>query len=104
MVAEHIRGKGRYEESLKIVDIFSVSFSTPVLKFCCAWVKSNLSRVSRQSRLSAEDNADNKMVSGAVHRSLGIYFTSEENPWKLIYFYYLFHHRRPIQQSCFAFL
>ena len=36
-------------------------------------------RVPRQSRLSANDNGDNEMISGAVHRSPSIYRTAEEN-------------------------
>ena len=36
----------------------------------------------RHSHLSANDMGDNKMMPGAVHRSPGIYLTSEENPGK----------------------
>ena len=36
-------------------------------------------RVSRQSRLSANDN---ELIPGAVHNSLGIYLIAEENPGK----------------------
>ena len=42
----------------------------------------DLSRVSRQSSLSANDKGDNDMIPGAVHRSSGIYLTAEENPGK----------------------
>ena len=42
-------------------------------------VKGHLSLVSRQSRLSANDQGDNDMFPGAVHRS-GIYLTADENP------------------------
>ena len=37
-----------------------------------------LSRVSRQSDLSANDKDDNELIWGAVHRSPGIYLTAEE--------------------------
>jgi hypothetical protein len=33
----------------------------------------------RVSYLSASDKGDNEMTTGAVHRSLEIYFTAEEN-------------------------
>ena len=39
-------------------------------------------RVSLQSRLSGNDKGENEMIPGAVHRSPGIYFSSEENPGK----------------------
>ena len=42
--------------------------------------KGHLPRVSRQSRLSANDKRGNEMIPGAVHRSPGIYFTPEEIP------------------------
>ena len=45
-------------------------------------VEGHLLRVSRQSRLLANDKSDNEMISGAVHRSPGIYHTTEENPGK----------------------
>ena len=38
---------------------------------------SNFTSVS----LSANDNDNNGMIPGAVHRSPGIYLTGEENPW-----------------------
>ena len=37
-------------------------------------------RVSRQSRLSANDNYDNEMISGTVNRSLGIYLKLRKTP------------------------
>ena len=37
------------------------------------------------SRLSANNKGDNEVVTEAVHKSPGIYFTAEENPWNLIY-------------------
>ena len=40
----------------------------------------HLPRVSRQSLLSSNVKGDNKIKSGAVHRSSGIYFWAEENP------------------------
>ena len=39
----------------------------------------HLSRVSRQSHLSANDKDDNEMIPGAVHRSPDICLTAEEN-------------------------
>ena len=45
--------------------------------------KGHLPRVSRQSRLSVNDKCDNEMIQEAVHRSLGICLTAEENPIKL---------------------
>ena len=39
-----------------------------------------LPRVSRQSRLSANDKGNNEMIPGAVHRSHGIYLTAEKTP------------------------
>jgi hypothetical protein len=39
----------------------------------------HLPQVSHQSCLSANDEGDNKMVPGAVHRSPGICLTAEEN-------------------------
>ena len=36
----------------------------------------------RVSRLSANNNGDNEMIPEAVHRSPGIYLTTEENPEK----------------------
>ena len=44
--------------------------------------KGHLLPMSRQSRLSAVDTSDNDMISGAVHRSLGIYFIAKENSGK----------------------
>jgi hypothetical protein len=41
--------------------------------------KGHLHRVSRQSCLSANDKADDVMITGAVHRP-SIYLTAEENP------------------------
>ena len=41
-----------------------------------------LPRVSRQSRLSANDKDDYEMIPGSVHRSTGIYLTAEKNPGK----------------------
>ena len=41
--------------------------------------KGHLPRLSRQSRLSANDNCDNQMIPGDVHRSPGICLTAEEN-------------------------
>ena len=38
-----------------------------------------LPRVSRQSRISANDKSDNEMIPRAVQRSPGIYLTAEEN-------------------------
>ena len=35
--------------------------------------------MSRQSRLSTNDKGDNEMKTGAVHRSAGIYFMTEQN-------------------------
>ena len=40
--------------------------------------KVHLPRVSRQSRLSANDKRGNEMVPGALHRSLGICLIAEE--------------------------
>jgi hypothetical protein len=45
--------------------------------------KGHLPRVSRQSRPSTNDKGDNEMISGAVHRSPGIYLTAEETPENL---------------------
>ena len=42
-----------------------------------------LLRVSRQSRLSANNKGDNEMILGAVHRSSSNYHTAEENSRKL---------------------
>ena len=42
----------------------------------------HLSRVSRQSRLSANDKGDNEMKLEDMHRSPGISLTVEENPRK----------------------
>ena len=39
--------------------------------------------MSRQSRRSDNDKGVNEMIPGAVHRSLDIYLTAEENPGKL---------------------
>ena len=39
--------------------------------------------MSRQSRLSTNNNGDNVMMPGLVHRSTGIYLTAEEKPAKL---------------------
>ena len=36
--------------------------------------------MSRQSHLSDNDQGDNEIIPGAVHRSPGIYLTVEENP------------------------
>ena len=44
--------------------------------------KGHLPRVSRQSRLSANDKGDNEMIPGAVHRAPGIYLTAEEKTGK----------------------
>jgi hypothetical protein len=44
--------------------------------------KGHLSPVSRHSRLSANDNDDNEVILGYVHRSPGIYLTAEEHPGK----------------------
>ena len=44
--------------------------------------KGQLSIVSGQLRMSANDKGDNKMTSGFVHRSPGIYHAAEENSWK----------------------
>ena len=41
----------------------------------------HLSRVLRQSRLSANDKGD-EMILGAVHRSLGSYLAAEKNSGK----------------------
>ena len=38
--------------------------------------------MSHQSRLSANDKGDNEMILGTVHRSLGIYLTTEESSGK----------------------
>ena len=38
-----------------------------------------LPRVLRQSRMSANDKGDNKMILGTVHRSPCIYLMTEEN-------------------------
>ena len=38
----------------------------------------HLSRVSHQSHLSTNDNDDNEMISGAVHRSPDIYLTAKK--------------------------
>ena len=46
----------------------------------CFLVTGHLSRVSRQSHLSAGDKSENKVKSGAVHRSPGIYLRTGENP------------------------
>ena len=43
-------------------------------------IQRSLPRVSRQSRLSPNDKGDNEMIPGAVHRSLEICRTAEENP------------------------
>ena len=40
-------------------------------------VPSHLPRVT-----AANDKGDNEMITGAVHRSPGIYLTAEENPGK----------------------
>ena len=42
-----------------------------------------LALISCPSRLSANDKGDNEMISGAVHRSPGVYLTAEENPGNL---------------------
>ena len=42
----------------------------------------HLPRVSRQSRLSANDKGDNEIIPGAVHRAPDIYLTAEESPGK----------------------
>ena len=39
----------------------------------------HLTRVSRQSRLSVNDEGPNEMILGTVYRSPGIYLTAEEN-------------------------
>ena len=44
--------------------------------------KGHLPRVSRQLPLSANDKGDNKIISGAVHRSTNIYPTAEKNSGK----------------------
>ena len=41
--------------------------------------KGPLPRVPRQSSLSANDKADNGLISGIFHRSPGIYLTAKEN-------------------------
>ena len=38
--------------------------------------------MSRQSRLSINDNSDNEMIPGAVYRSPGISLRAEDNPGK----------------------
>ena len=38
-----------------------------------------LPRVSRQSRLTANEDSDNDMIPGAVHRYPGIFLTAVEN-------------------------
>ena len=45
--------------------------------------KGHFPRVSYQSRLSANDKDDSKMISGAEHRSPGICLIAEENPRKI---------------------
>ena len=40
----------------------------------------NVSRLSRQSLLSANDKGDNDVKPGTMQISHGIYFTAEENP------------------------
>ena len=40
----------------------------------------NLPRMSRQSRLLANDKDENEIIPGAVPRSPGIYLTADENP------------------------
>ena len=42
-------------------------------------IKGHLPRASLQSN---NDKGDNEMISGAVHRSPGIYLTAEEDPRK----------------------
>ena len=44
--------------------------------------KGHLPRVSRQSRLSANDKGDDEKIPGAVYRSTDICPTAEENPGK----------------------
>ena len=44
-------------------------------------VISHLPRLSCQSRLS-DDNGDEEVKTGVLHRSPGIYLTSEQNPGK----------------------
>ena len=38
--------------------------------------------MSRQSRLSADDNGDNKLIPEAMYRFPRLYFKAEENPRK----------------------
>ena len=45
-------------------------------------VKGHMPRVSRQSHLSISDESFNEVVPGALHISLGICLTAEENPEK----------------------
>ena len=40
-------------------------------------INDHLPRVSRQSRLAANDKGNNEMIPRAVHRSPGIYLTAE---------------------------
>ena len=40
----------------------------------------HLSRLLRQSRLSANDKGENEMKPEVLNRSLGIYLMAEENP------------------------
>ena len=44
--------------------------------------KGHLIRISRQSRRLPKDKAKNQIIPGAVHRSPGIYLTTEENSGK----------------------
>ena len=44
--------------------------------------KDHLPRVSRQSRLLANDKSNNEVIAGAVHRSPNICITTEINPGK----------------------
>ena len=49
-----------------------------------SWLLANghLPRVSNQSHLLCNDNGDNEMILGALHRSSGICLIDEENPSK----------------------
>ena len=61
---------------------WTASGTTTLALSCFALVKGHFPRVSRQSRLSANDKGDNEIIPGAVHRYPGIYLTAEEIPGK----------------------
>ena len=62
-------------------EIFKLVWRRPSLSGLL--VKGHLSRVSRQSHISANDKGDNEMIPEAMHKSPGIYLTPEENHGKL---------------------